>query len=117
IHRAKTEMLAARRDGGRNLVRFGSAENKNDPGRRLFDGFQQRVKGFACDLVRFIDDENLVAVANGTIAYVFTKLAHLINAAIGGGINLDYIRGAALRYLETAGANTARMAGGSLDTI
>src|SRR5438477_99516 len=59
IHGSKAEVLTARGDGRGNPVRLGGAENEDGPGRRLFDRLQQSVKGFARDLVRFIDDENL----------------------------------------------------------
>ena len=92
IHRAEAELLAARRDGGRNLVRFGGAQHEHHPFGRLFQRLQQRVESFAGDLVRFVDDEDLVAVARGTVADVFAQLAHFVDAAIGGRVDFDHVR-------------------------
>src|SRR5579864_6138177 len=77
-------MLAARRNGRRNLVRLGRAENENHPGRRLFDRLQQRVERLAGDLMGLVHDEYFVAIARRPVADVLPQLAHLIDAAIGG---------------------------------
>jgi hypothetical protein len=39
--------------------------------------------------VRFVDDEDLVAVARGAVADVLAQLAHLVDAAVRGGVDLD----------------------------
>ena len=57
--------------------------------RRLFDGLEQRVEGLVGDLVGFVDDEDLVAVARGLVADVFAQFAHFVDAAIGGGVDFD----------------------------
>ena len=111
IDRAKTEVLAARRDRRRNLVRFRGAENEHRPRRRLFDGLQQRVEGFVRNLVRFVDDENLVAVARGLIADVLAQFAHFIDAAIGRRVDLDDVDRSARRDFEAARANAAGLIG------
>jgi hypothetical protein len=90
-------VLAARRDGGGNLVRFGGAEHENGPLRRLFDGLEQRVEGFVGDLVGFVDDEDFVAVAHRLVADVLAQLAHFIDAAIGRRVDFDHIHRAAGR--------------------
>ena len=96
-HRAKAEMLAARGDGGRDLVRLGGAEHEDHPRRRLLDGLEQRVEGLAGDLVGLVDDEDLVAVARRLVAHVFAQLAHLVDAAVGGRVDLDDVHRAARR--------------------
>ena len=107
IHGAKAEVLAARRNGRRNLVRFRGAEHENGPGRRLFDGLQQRVEGFVGDLVRFVDDEDFVAVARRLIAHVLAQFAHFVDAAIGGGVDFDHVHRPARRDLPATRAHPA----------
>ena len=65
--------------------------------RRLLDGLEQRVEGLAGDLVGFVDDEDLVAVARRLVAHVLAQLAHLVDAAVGGRVDLDDVHGAAGR--------------------
>jgi len=110
-------VLAARGDGGGDLVRFRGAEHEDHPGRRLFDGLQQRVESLIGDLVRFVDDENLVAVARRLVAHVFTQLAHFIDAAVGGGVDFDDVRGAAGGDFQAACAHPARRGRGALDAV
>ena len=117
IHRAKAEVLAARRDGGRNLVRFRGAEHEHGPGRRLFDGLQQRVEGFVGDLVGFVDDENLVAVARRLIAHVLAQLAHFVDAAIGGGVDFDHVHRAAGGDFLATRAHAAGLVGGTVHAV
>ena len=72
-----------------NLVSFGSAEDEDNPFRRLFQSLQQSVESFFGNLVRFVDDEYFVVIARRTIADVFADLAHFIDAAIGSGVDFD----------------------------
>ena len=76
-------------------MRFGGAENEHHPLRRLFQRFQQSVERFAGDLVRFVDDEDLVAVARRAVADVFAQFAHFVDAAIGGRVDFDDVGRAA----------------------
>ncbi len=117
IHGAETEVLAARSDGRRNLVRLGSAEHEYGPWRRLFNRLEQRVKGFVGDLVSFVDDKNLVPVARRLIAHIFAQLPHVIDAAVAGRVDLDHIHGAAGGDFQAAGADATGFCGGPLNAI
>ncbi len=79
--------------------------------RRLFDGLQQRVESLARDLVRFVDDEDLVAVARGLIADVLAQFAHLIDAAIRCRVDFDHVDRSAGRDFEAARADAAGLIG------
>ena len=114
IDRPKAELLAPRADGIRNLVRLGRAENEDGPLRRLFQRFQQRVERFARNLVSFVDDEDLVAVARRAVADVFPQFAHFIDAAIRGRIDLDDVGSVAGGDLNAAGTNAAGLDVGPL---
>ena len=117
IHAAKTEVLAARRDGRRYFVALGGAEHEDRPGRRLFDGLQQRVEGLVGDLVGFVDDEDLVAVARRLVANVLAQFAHLIDTAIAGRVDLDHVHGAARGDFLATGAFAARRGGRTLYAV
>ena len=117
IHRPKAELLAARGDGGRNLVRFGGAQDEDHPLGRLFERLQQRVEGFVGDLVGFVDDEDFVAVARRAVADVLAQLAHFVDAAVGGRVDFDHVRRIAGRDFEAAGADAAGLSGGPFDAI
>ena len=107
IHRPEAELLAARRDGRRDLVRLGGAQDEHHPLGRLFQRLQQRVEGFVGDLVRFVDDEDFVAVARGAVAHVLAQLAHFIDAAIGGRVDLDHVHARSGGDLDAARAYAA----------
>ncbi len=80
----KAEVLAARTDRLRNVLRFRRGHHEDDVRRRLFQCFQQGIEGCFSDLMRLIEDVNLVAVARGRVAGGVTQFANLINAAICG---------------------------------
>ena len=65
--------------------------------RRLFDGLQQRVEGLVGDLVGFVDDEDLEAVARRLIAHVLAQFAHFVDAAVRRRVDLDHVHRAAAR--------------------
>ena len=68
LDRAKAEMLAARADGLRNVFRLRGRQHEDDVVGRLFQSLQQRVESGIGDLVRFVEDVDLEAVAGRTVA-------------------------------------------------
>ena len=110
-------MLAARSNRRRNLVSFCGAQNEHHPGRRFLNGFQQRVECFVGNLMRFINDEDLVAVARGAVAHVFAQLTHFIDAAVRCRIDFDDVYRAAALNLQTAGAHAAGSFGRAINAI
>ena len=117
IHGAEAELLAAGRDGGRDLVNFGGAQHEDHPFGRLLQRLEQRVEGFVGDLMRFVDDENLIAVARRAVAHVFAQLAHFVDAAIGGRVDLDHVQGVAGGDFQATGAFAAGRGGGAFDAV
>ena len=101
-------MLAARGDGGRDLVGLRGAEHEDGPGRRLLDGLQERVERLVGDLVGFVDNENFVAVASRLVAHVFAQFAHFIDAAVGSRVDFDDVHRPAAGDFQTTGAHPAR---------
>src|SRR5579863_6357654 len=57
----------------------------------------------------FVEDINLVAVARRTVPRCLAQLADLIDAAIGGRIDFDYIHGIAGANLAARVANATRL--------
>ena len=96
---------------------FRCTEDKNHPVGRFFQGLEQRVEGLAGDLVRFVDDEDFVAVARRPVAYVFPQLAHLVDAAIRCRVDLDHIRRVPRRHFQAACAHAAGVNGWALNTV
>ena len=89
-------------------------KNKHGPLGRLFNRLQQRVECFVGNLVRFVDDENFVAIARRLIPHVFAQFAHLIDAAIRRRIDFDYVHSPARRNFHAARAHAARLIGRTL---
>ncbi len=108
-HGAKTEMLAARADGLRNIFRLGRRQHEHDMAGRLFQRLQQRIEGGIGDLVGFVENVDLEAVARRTIARRLAQFADLIDAAIGGGVNFDHVHGIAGPDFGTRLADPARL--------
>jgi hypothetical protein len=83
------EVLAAGEDGHGNLAVLGGREDEDHLGRRLLEGLQQRVEGRVREHVDFVDDEDAVAVAAGGVADRLTQLAHVVDAVVGGAVDLE----------------------------
>ena len=109
LDRVKAEVLAARADGLRNVLRLGGRHHEDDVRRRLFQRLQQRVEGRLGNLVRFVEDVDLVAVARRSVARRIAQLANLVDAAIGGRVDLDHVDGVALANLDAGVADAARL--------
>ena len=105
----KAEVLAARADGLGNVLRLRGGHHEDDVRRRLFEGFEQRIEGRVGDLVRFVEDVNLVLITRRRVAGGVAQFANLVDAAIGGRINLDHVHGVALANLHTRIASSARL--------
>src|SRR5664280_1148748 len=58
---------------------------------RLFQGLKQRIEGGVGDLVGLVENVNLEAVAGRTIARGFAQLANLVDATVGGRVDLDHV--------------------------
>src|SRR5579871_1143115 len=58
--------------------------------------------------MRFIDNEDFIAVARRPVADTFAQLAHLVNAAIRSRVDLNHIHGVSSGHLQAACAHSAR---------
>src|ERR1017187_7826853 len=77
--------------------------------RRLFQGLQQRIEGRVGDLVRFVKNVNLEAVARRTITRGFAQLTNLVDAAVGGRVDLDHVHRVAGANFDARIADPARL--------
>ena len=92
-HGAKAEMLAARSNGLRNILRLGRGQHEHDVAGRLLQRFQQSIESRIGDLVGLVENVDLEAIARRAVARSLAQLADLVNAAIGGGVNLNHVHG------------------------
>ena len=115
LDRVKAEVLAARTYGLRNVFRLGGRHHEDDVVRRLLQGLKQRVKSGIRNLVRFVKDVNLEAVACGPIARGIAQLANLVDAAVGRSINFDHIDRVSRANLKARVADAAGLRRGPLD--
>ena len=88
-------MLAARADGLGDVLGLRGSHHEDDVVGRLLEGFEQGVEGRVGDLVGFVEDVDLVLVAGGTVAGGVAKLTDLVDATVGGGVDLDDVDGVA----------------------
>ena len=114
---AELEKLGAGFDGFDEIFGTRGGENEDNAVRRLFQSFQERVRGFVGELVRFVEDDDFVAAGGGSVANHFAKLADLVNAAVGGSVNFDDIERVAGGNFAAGIAGAVRFGGGALNAI
>ena len=116
--RLELEDLRARLDGRRDLVDLRRRHHEDDVRRRLLDGLQQRVEGLLRQPVDFVDDEDLVAVAGRRHAEaVDDDVADLVDAGVGGRVDLEDVHVASFGDLDARVAGAARIGGRSLFAV
>ncbi len=108
-HRMKAEVLAARADRLGNVLRLRRGHHEDDVAGRLLQRLQQRIKRGIGDLVRLVEDVNLEAIARRAITGGLAQLANLVDATVGGGVNLDDIHRVAGSNLAAGIAHAARL--------
>jgi len=114
---AKVEPLAPAENRCRDLVRFRGGHEEKHMARRFLQGFEEGVEGLGGEHVDFIDDVNLEPALARAIPNGLTQLADVVDAAIGGSVNLDDVHGIALGDLPAIGALIARERGYSLFAV
>ena len=106
-HLLQVELQAARQHRHRNLLRIGGGEDELDVLGRLLQRLQHRVEGLLGQHVHFVDHINLEAAARRRIHGVVQQLAHVVDAGVGGGVDLDQVDEAAAVDLGAGGADAA----------
>ena len=96
IDAAQIEALTARQHGNRDFADFGGREHELGVRRRFFQRFEERVKRRAGEHMHFVQDVDLVASRNRSVADGLVDLAHVIDAVVRGGVHLDHVEVPAL---------------------
>ena len=91
------ERLAARAHGRQHAREVGRAEDEDEVGRRLLDQLQERVPRLRGQLVRLVDDVDLVAALDRLQHGALADLADVVDAALRGGVHLDHVERGAVR--------------------
>ena len=108
--RAELVDLRARQHRVWNLVLLGRRHHENDVRRRFFNRFQQRVERRRRQHVDFVDDEDLVAIADRRDRQAFDDhLADVVDAGVRGGVDFQHVDVTAFGNLDTRVAHAARV--------
>ena len=110
-------MLAARQNGERQLAVVGGREDEHDVRRRLLQSLEEGVPGLRRQHVDLVDDVDLVVVARGGVAHRFAQLAHGVDAAVAGAVDLQHVDRPALGDLQAGGAGVARRGSRPVDAV
>ena len=101
------ESLASRDDGRQKLFGIGGRQNELGVRRRFLECFQERVRGGARDLMRFVDDVELGFQECRRELNPFPEFSNIVDTPIAGGVDLDDVgRGASIDR-HTSGATVA----------
>ncbi len=76
---------------------------------RLLQRLQQGIERGIGNLVSFVEDPDLVAIASRPVTRGVAQFANLVDAAIGGSVDLNHVNGIAGANLAARIANTARL--------
>ena len=72
-----------------DFLRFRGREHEHHARRRLFENLEERIPGFSCEHVRFVDDIDLRAgLGARRVHRAFAQVARVIDAAVGSGVEL-----------------------------
>ena len=102
------ERLAARAHRRQHLGEVGRAEDEDEVRRRLLDQLQQRVPGGVGELVRLVEDVDLVAPLGRLEDDALADLADVVDAALRRRVHLDDVERGAVRDRD---ARVARLVG------
>ena len=107
-------MLAAGADSLRNVLGLRRGEHEHDVIWRFFQRLQQRIEGGVGNLVSFVENVNLEAVAGWPVASSFTELADLVDTTIGGGIDFNDVNGVSSADFRAGLADSAGFGNGMI---
>ena len=107
LRAVEVEPLAARDDRLGDLVRLGGRQHEDDVVRRLLERLEQRVEGLAREHVDLVDDVDLEAAVDRREGDLVAQVAHVVDAAVGGGVHLDDVEGRAVGDGDAVAADAA----------
>ncbi len=85
------ERLTARAHGQKHLLELRRAEDEEEVGRRLLDKLQERVPGGVGELVRLVEDVDLVLALDGLEHDAVADLANVVDPPLRGRVHLDHV--------------------------
>ena len=103
------ERLAARANGRQDLREVGRAEDEDEVRRRLLDQLQQRVPRRVRELVRLVEDVDLVAPLRRLEHDALADLADVVDAALRRRVHLDHVERRAVRDRDARVARLVRV--------
>ena len=106
--RWNTNVWQRERTVGEHLLQLGRAEDEDEVGRRLLDELEQCLPGRVRELVRLVEDVDLVAPLDGLEHDALADLADVVDPALRGGIHLDDVERGAVRDREADRAGLVR---------
>ena len=115
--RSKMKMLRARPDGVHQILRLRGGHHKDHPIRWLFESLQQRVGSLAGKHVRLVQNHHFASRRRRSIAHHLSQFADLIDASIGGRVNLNYIQGSPRSNLAARIAFPTRRRSWTMHTV
>ena len=83
--------LAAGQDGDGDLVHLGRGEDEHHVGRRLLQRLQQGVERLGREHVDLVDDVDLLAPLGRGVADGLAQVAGVLDAAVGGAVDLHHV--------------------------
>jgi hypothetical protein len=83
--------LAARANRDRYLVDLGRREHELHVRGRLFQRLQERVECARREHVNFIHDHDLEAIARGSERQCLLETPHIVDAVVGGAVDLQHV--------------------------
>jgi hypothetical protein len=86
-------------------------------GRRLLDQLQERVEGGVGQLVRLVQDVDLVTALDGLEHHALADLADIVDSPLRGGIHLDHVKRGAVRDRHAGVAGLVRGRRGALGAV
>ena len=92
---AEVKALAAGGDGGGDLVQLRRGEDENGVRRGFFERLQEGVEGARGEHVHLVEEVDLPFEVAGGEGDLVAQLAHVVDAAVAGGVHLDEVEGGA----------------------
>ena len=111
---AEVEALRAREDRREHLVRLGRREDEQGVLGRLLERLQDRVEGARREHVHLVEDVDLLLGALRRDADRLAQLAHVVDAVVARGVDLDDVDRAAVVERRARLARAARLGVGPL---
>jgi hypothetical protein len=99
-------------------MNFRRGQNKNDMGRRLFNGFKKSIKRRRREHMRLVDDKNLIPVSRRRQGDRFDDdFTHVIDTRMRRGVHLENVKRRRIRNFPARRAIVTWLWGRTFHTI